>query len=284
MGPSTPGAVDRVAVLSDVHGNLTALEAVLADVDARGISRVLNLGDDVGKGPRGREVIDLVRARCEVSVLGNWDDYLPSPDREATPELDFWADQLGPGQAAWLAAKPFSLDLLLSGRRLRMFHASADSVHHRVRPSSPHDEQRGLFDHTSAVASSPHTLFGPDEPPDVVVYGDLHEPFVLADQGRTVVNTGSVGNNVGDPTPVYLVLEGRLGSAQDASFSMTHVRVPYDVEAELAHARAVAMPGYEAWEQELTTGVYRRDDPSGPEVHLVGHARRPARSLQAEVR
>lgn len=45
--------LDRVAVVSDVHGNLTAFEAVLADIDARGITRVVNLGDVVGKGPRG---------------------------------------------------------------------------------------------------------------------------------------------------------------------------------------------------------------------------------------
>ncbi len=44
---------ERLAVISDVHGNLTALEAVLADIDTRGITRVFNLGDVIGKGPRG---------------------------------------------------------------------------------------------------------------------------------------------------------------------------------------------------------------------------------------
>ena len=53
--------LDRIALISDVHGNLTALEAVLADIDARGITRIFNLGDYVGKGPRGREVVDLCR-------------------------------------------------------------------------------------------------------------------------------------------------------------------------------------------------------------------------------
>lgn len=48
--------LERIALISDVHGNLTALEAVLDDIDARGISRIFNLGDYVGKGPRGQEV------------------------------------------------------------------------------------------------------------------------------------------------------------------------------------------------------------------------------------
>ena len=46
------GGTERIAVLSDVHGNLTAFEAVLRDIDARGISTILNLGDVSGKGPR----------------------------------------------------------------------------------------------------------------------------------------------------------------------------------------------------------------------------------------
>ena len=62
------GALDRVAVVSDVHGNLTAYEAVLADIDARGITRVVNLGDVVGKGPRGAACVALTQERCEATV------------------------------------------------------------------------------------------------------------------------------------------------------------------------------------------------------------------------
>ena len=83
--------LDRIALISDVHGNLTALEAVLADIDARGIGRIFNLGDYVGKGPRGREVVDLCRERCEVNLLGNWDDFLPDPDRTFdSASLQWW--------------------------------------------------------------------------------------------------------------------------------------------------------------------------------------------------
>jgi predicted phosphodiesterase len=53
-----PGRVlQRIAVISDIHGNVTALRAVLADIEARGITRVVNLGDVVGKGPRGSEAV-----------------------------------------------------------------------------------------------------------------------------------------------------------------------------------------------------------------------------------
>jgi hypothetical protein len=59
--------LDRIAPLSDVHGNRTALEAVLADIDARGITGIYNLGDYAGKGHRGREVIDVCHRREALS-------------------------------------------------------------------------------------------------------------------------------------------------------------------------------------------------------------------------
>ena len=59
------------------------------------------------------------------------------------------------------------------------------------------------------------------------------------------------------PTPVYVLIEGVVGSTEPAPFGISFVRVPYDVEAELAHSRAVGMPAYAGWEAELRHGVYR---------------------------
>ena len=57
----------------------------------------------MGKGPRGRAVVDLCRERCEVNILGNWDDFLPDPDRKFdTDALKWWLEELGPGQGQWL--------------------------------------------------------------------------------------------------------------------------------------------------------------------------------------
>lgn len=62
--------MDRIAVISDIHGNWPACEAVLEDIASRGISRVFCLGDLIGKGPSPSEVLDAVRQRCEVVVRG----------------------------------------------------------------------------------------------------------------------------------------------------------------------------------------------------------------------
>ena len=243
--------MERIALVSDVHGNLTALEAVLADIDRRGISRIFNLGDYVGKGPRGREVVDLCRERCEVNLLGNWDDFLPDPDREPDNEaLRFWLDQLGPGQGEWLRSLPFSHDFWLSGRRVRLFHASEETVHRRVRYVRTQAEFEALFTNTPATGDGPL--------PDLVGYGDTHDPFYECQlEGRTAFNTGAVGNCMGDPTPLYCILEGVLGSEEPAPWSVAYVRVPYDVEAELTAARALGAPRYDGYELELRHGLYR---------------------------
>jgi predicted phosphodiesterase len=256
-------SLDRIAVISDVHGNLTALQAVLADIDARGVERIFNLGDYVGKGPRGREVIEVCRERCEVNILGNWDDFLPDPGRTYDSEaLAWWLAQLAEGQGAWLRALPFSHDFLLSGRRVRLFHASSRSVHHRVR--FDHDEEQflGMFANTEATGDGPQ--------PSVVGYGDTHDPFYEVDrERRTLFNAGSVGNAMDDPTPVYVILEGTLGSDLDAPFSIQFVRVPYDVEAELAVAARMGMPELEGYVSELRHGIYRgkMHDPDGTKYH-----------------
>jgi predicted phosphodiesterase len=246
------GTNQRIALISDVHGNLTALEAVLADIDARGITRIFNLGDYVGKGPRGRAVVELCQQRCEVNLLGTWDDFLPDPDREfQSDDLTWWNDELGPGQGEWLRGLDFSHDFWLSGRRVRLFHASEETVHRRVRYVRSQSEFEHLFTHTEATGFD-----GPE--PDVVGYGDTHDPFYECQlEGRTSFNTGAVGNCMGDPTPMYCILEGVYGSEQIAPWSIAYVRVPYDVEAELAVAKQLGVPNFEGYELELRHGIYR---------------------------
>ena len=72
--------MERIALISDVHGNMPALEAVLADVERRGVARVFCLGNLVGKGPHSDRAVDRCRERCERVVRGNWDDGLATND------------------------------------------------------------------------------------------------------------------------------------------------------------------------------------------------------------
>lgn len=241
--------MDRIAVLSDVHGNMTAYEAVLADVAARGITTVLNLGDVAGKGPRGSAAVALTRERCAVTVRGNWDDFLPRPDPDKNPASVWWYEELTPDDRAWLLALPPVHHMVISGRRVRFVHASAESVYTRVRRAHTDAEFDGMF------AETP--LTGPGPAPSVVVYGDVHDAYLETVAGRTLINVGSAGNPLDEPVPSYVVLEGVVDGTEDAPFGIQVVRVPYDVEAEIEVARSLGMPELEAYAIELRTAVFR---------------------------
>ncbi len=237
----------NVAVLSDTHGNLTAYEAVLADIDARGITRIYHLGDVAGKGPRGAACCHLTRERCEATVLGNWDVFLLSDDAADTAHSSrWWRDELAAGDLEWLASLPFSVDFEMAGTPIRCFHASSDDVFHRIHRDVRGEEWDYLFANTEATGTT-----GPE--PQIVIYGDIHDAYALTRDGRTLLNCGAVGNPMDEPTASYIVLDDDSGAVR-----WTFVRVPYDIEAELAVARELNMPSYKSWEHELRTAEYAR--------------------------
>jgi predicted phosphodiesterase len=241
--------LERIALISDVHGNLTALDAVLDDIESRGIERIINLGDFVGKGPRGSEVVDRCAKACDVNIRGNWDDHLPVWSDESATEMVWWRDELRQDQRDWLRALPLSHDLVMSGRHIRLFHASATSPHVRVHAHHTAEEFEGMFVNTGMTGNGPV--------PSMVGYGDIHDTFVEVERGRTLFNVGSVGNPLDEPIPSYAILEGVVDDTEQAPFGLHFIRVPYDVEAEIAAAARLEMPSFEPYAVELRTAVYR---------------------------
>ncbi|WP_422116921.1 metallophosphoesterase family protein [Brachybacterium sp. UNK5269] len=242
-------ALERIALVSDVHGNLTAFEAVLADIAARGITRVINLGDVVGKGPRGAACTALARERCEETVRGNWEIIVAGDGAPRDRGQVWWRAELSAADRQWLITRPRSLDLDLSGRRVRLLHAS------------PIDEFTRVHRHHSeaefAMMFAPTPFVGDRGPADVVVYGDIHHAYVRAEHDGTLVNVGSVGNPLDEPVPSYAILEGDPDGEAGSPFGVQIVRVPYDVEAEVAVAERLGMPQAEEWVIELRTGIHR---------------------------
>ncbi|HXW47598.1 MAG TPA: metallophosphoesterase family protein [Streptosporangiaceae bacterium] len=248
---------DQIAIISDVHGNVTALEAVLADIRARGITRIVNLGDVVGKGPRGSDAIRLTRAACEVSVRGNWDSFI-ARDARLPFDIGQWTrDSLSDHDLAWLAALPGTFELVMSGRRIRLFHASQAGEHVRVRRRHTPGQFRAMFTNTEFTGPFLAGAAGSGATPDVVGYGDIHAAYLEMRDGLTLFNVGATGNPLDDPCAPYVVLEGAAGSQDPAPFSVQFTRVPYDIEAEIAVARKLGMPEADAYAGELRDGIYR---------------------------
>ena len=99
----------RIAVIADIHGNLPALEAVIADIERRAVDRTINLGDCVSGPLWPREVCELLMARDDLTIRGNHDRWVSGPNPTSMGASDRYAhSQLNQDHRSWLAALPAS--------------------------------------------------------------------------------------------------------------------------------------------------------------------------------
>jgi putative phosphoesterase len=229
----------RVAALYDVHGNLPALTAVLAEMDELGVDAIV-VGGDVSSGPMPAETLDALRVRGARFVRGNADrvlDLRGADDGETWVQARRWvADRLGEERLGFLAMRPLDLMLELDGLGpIRFCHGAPGSDELTITRLTPDERLRGL-------------LAGVDE--RVVVCGHTHVQFDRAVDGIRVVNAGSVGAPYQAEPGAYWAL---LGADVELR------RTEYDV---MAAAAAIAATGYPRAAEALT---YLAPDPERPE-------------------
>ncbi|MGP4005283.1 metallophosphoesterase family protein [Streptomyces sp. 4N124] len=216
----------RVAVLSDVHGVLPALEAVLAEPEIAAADRIVLTGD-IAAGPQPVEVLDLLRKQGDrvLWLAGNADRELVEyrrGERDSIPDpiAPFAADQLRPDQVDFLAGLPKTLTLDIHGLGKVLFcHATPRD-----------DAEVVLVD--SRPARWAEVFADLDDTIRTVVCGHTHMPYVRLAHGRLVVNPGSVGMPYGRPGAHWCL----LGPGVDLRVT------PYDIQA--ATARLTAESAY----------------------------------------
>ncbi|MBN2239487.1 MAG: metallophosphoesterase family protein [Dehalococcoidales bacterium] len=248
--------MDSIALIADIHGNIPALEAVLDDIRNRNISRILCLGDLAGKGPQSADAVDICRDVCEGVVIGNWDEALAREHSLATtpPEVkamvDWHRNQLGPERQAYLGNLPGTIEFVMSGRNVRLFHATHNGLRDRIFHDDSEERHLEMFENTEFT--------GYDMKPDIVIYADIHFAFHAVYDSKVLINTGSVGNPLDKTLASYVVLEGEYGSEKPGDISIETVRIPYDIERAVRVARDYGMPEFEPYEIELRTARYRK--------------------------
>ena len=248
ISPSHQGdGMDRIALISDIHGNVPALEATLQDIKRRNVTRIFCLGDSVGKGPHSDKVIDICREEGIATVKGNWEDVMVDDTDNST--LIWHQQRLGKERLEYLKSLPDTTDFWMSGKSVRLFHASQQSVHHRVRMSDPDEKHLEMFENTDFT--------GYEFEPDIVGCGDIHRVYLKTFQSKTLFNVGSVGNPLDLTQASYGLLEGDYDSQIDAPFSIYFVRIPYDIELSIQQAKDENMPDLEPYANELRTARYR---------------------------
>jgi predicted phosphodiesterase len=229
----------RVAVLADIHGNLPALEAVLADVDAAEVDRIV-LPGDIALGPLPGETLDLlaslgeraiwVHGNCERELVAAYDGKdLPGPNGESARDS---AALLSPRHRDLIDGLPLTVSLDIDGLGPTVFcHATPRR-----------DDEMVLVDSPVSVWNA--ALSGVSE--RVVVCGHTHMPFDRLVDGRRVVNPGSVGMAYGPPGAYWAVLGPQVELRRTA----------YDVTAAAARIAAGGHAAAEAWAREYALEPY----------------------------
>jgi putative phosphoesterase len=236
----------RLAVVSDIHGNLTALEAVAADVERRGVDHVVHGGDVALIGARPAEVIDRLAELGWPGILGNTDELLWRPGQfalqlRAAPRLEPLLRMLFENYA------PATLERIGEARLelLRELPESRVVANVGLVHASPGDLWRAPM-----PTASDEELITTYEPvgSEIVVYGHVHRPFVRRLGERTVANAGSVGLPFdGDPRASYLLIEDHQAEV---------IRVEYVIEVEVTALRASDYPDADRIAEMLRRGRF----------------------------
>lgn len=244
----------RLAIISDIHGNLVALKALLSDLQKRRVEGVLCLGDVAATGPQPREVIDLLQSLAWPCVMGNTDEglarnvpdlppaeewkRLPRKEKARMLELDEWTrERLGRSHRSYLSTfKPTVRFNPVNGPSVLCYHGSPRSKHEGIEATTPEKELNGY-------------LRGYDA--DIFAGGHTHTQMFRRFRGSIVLNPGSVG------LPFWVDAAGRLRNPARAeyaivtfagkSFGIELLSVPYRMAELRAVVRESGLPNPGWW-------------------------------------
>jgi putative phosphoesterase len=230
-------SLNRVAVITDIHGNLPALEASLDAIEQLEVEATYCGGDLVGYGPYPNEVCALIQEREIPTIYGNYDyaigrdlddcgcAYVTKHDRELGEQSVAWT--LAHTDGRWkefMRGLPFDLRFELGARGIHLVHGSPRKVNEYLFEDKP----ARLYERLAAA-----------ETDEVLAFGHTHKPWIHEYGGVMFVNCGSVGKpKDGDPRAAFAILELDVGGRVRASI----VRVPYDAESVAREVTASGLP------------------------------------------
>ncbi len=226
----------KIAVLSDVHANLQALEEVIQDAEEREVDVFLNAGDSVGFGACPNEVVELLSEKSVLSILGNYDLEVIEGKAKAKGEknlaLNFARKELTKSCESYLYSLPRELRLKVAGKKVLVTHGSPESIEEHIYNDTPVERLKTL----ACIAKA-----------DVIIVGHSHEQLRREVNKSCFINPGSVGRpSDGTPKAAYAILSFN-------PVKVELVRLDYDVKGATEAVRKKGLP--ESFAQMLLRGV-----------------------------
>lgn len=232
-----------VAIISDIHGNLVALNAVLNAITARNIQQIICLGDLAATGPQPREVIARLKTIACPVVMGNTDDLLlepklkehKDPDKQRIQEIELWdSQQLTAKDRAYLKSfQPTIAYNLENGKRLLAYHGSPRSYKEHLTPTTPDGELDAALSGYEA---------------DIFIGGHTHMQMFRRHRRSLVLNAGSVGLAFDHAWPFDTTVrnppwaEYAIIDTSNGLLNVEFHRVPFDVQAFIQATLVSGMP------------------------------------------
>lgn len=220
----------RVAVVSDIHGNLVGLDACLADLQAQGGADVIvAAGDLCLDGPKPKKVLQRLEEVGAQCVRGNTDRYLSDEQAESIEAVDqaqirWTRNDLGERWVSFLRELPFALRIGDDENQLLIVHANPKSDDEHIWPDAD---------------DATLERFVGDEAATAIAFGHLHLPYARIWRGKLLVNVASAGlPKDGDPRASYAILTERNGGWQ-----VKHRRVAFDVKKVATQLADCGIPG-----------------------------------------
>ena len=226
----------KVGVLSDIHGNMEALEAVLEDIDFLGIKRLLILGDLALMGAEPNETVDFVKdlaSEFDIDIIqGNTDLFIVSDDLPNVPDfaknsIIYAKKVLSEENKSYLKLLPQQKSIKIGNTSILMVHGSPRKNDENVLPMKPAEEISPMISGTSEA---------------LILCGHTHLPAGYQIENQTIVNAGSVGRPfTGNQKACYVVLE--INEEKENSFSVEHKFINFDVKKSAEKLSALDFDG-----------------------------------------
>ena len=258
----------KIAIISDIHGNIEALKATIEDIEKRRVDKIICLGDIIAKGVHSKQCIELIKKKCNVVFQGNTDSYFSMEHKNIGKMLEQeqkrikWNQSLISKQdREYLLNLPFCYEFYMSGSLVRLFHATPIVNNRPILNVDSIETKYQMFLPSKNTQSQ--------EIADIVIYGHIHHPYMDKIYNKTIINVGSVGNsfdvvrnknkdsNVLETTKSnYLIIEGEYSNKEYSSgISFQFIKVPYDIDRELEDEMLNIEK--EDYKFELKQGMYR---------------------------
>ncbi|MBL8091287.1 MAG: metallophosphoesterase family protein [Anaerolineales bacterium] len=237
----------RIAFISDIHGNFTALEAVLADIKKIGVDEIICLGDTVSLGPQPREVLEALHEIKSINIKGNHDGAILEPDKSAfyeitehlVPDLHWGRERLNNTDYDFIKSFKNTHALTFpNGIELLAFHGSPLSTTHLIKATTDSGLLDSYFEGQSAK---------------VLIGGHSHIQMQRRYGDRLILNSGSVGNafvfafSPGKPPSLLPWAEYAILEQKDNTFDVDLRRVYFDIPKLVKIVEASDLPGKAWW-------------------------------------